>query len=56
MAAVYFLDAFAVRESRQNLDCQDILPLQCLGDGGRANLDTVRALSLGPERLPDEVS
>jgi hypothetical protein len=56
MTGACFLDAFAVKGSRQNLDCRDILLLRYLAGGGKESLDMVSVLSLGPERLSDEVS
>lgn len=56
MAAVYFLDAFAVKENRQNLGCQDSLLPRYREDGGRVSLDMVSDLSLEWGKSLDEVS
>lgn len=55
VAAVFLLDVSVLRVNKQNLDCQDILLLQYLEDGGKENLDKASDLSLEPERWPDEV-
>jgi hypothetical protein len=46
MAALYFLDAFAERESRRSWCYQDRLQLRCREDGEKASLGRVSDLSL----------
>lgn len=53
---VNLLGVSAVKESRWYLDYQDMILLRYLEDGEKESLDMGSVLSLGLERLWDEVS